>query len=64
MFVRHSSGGKTTVLIIYVDDMILIGNHAEEIQRLKQFLAKEFEIKDLGNINMEVAHSAKGIVVS
>ena len=33
----------------YVDDIIIIGDFIEEIGGLKKTLAKEFEIKDLGN---------------
>ncbi|KAI9162582.1 hypothetical protein LWI28_028704 [Acer negundo] len=68
LFVKHETAGKMAILIVYVDDIILTGNYDEEIQRLKVFLAKEFEIKDLGNLKyflgMEVARSKKGIVVS
>ena len=68
MFVKHTSTGKRAILILYVDDIILTGDHDEEILQLKHFLAKEFEIKDLGNLKyflgMEVARSKKGIVVS
>ena len=53
---------------MYVDDIILIGDHEKELCRLKALLAKEFEIKDLENLKyllgMEVARSKKGIVVS
>lgn len=68
MFVKHSPSGKKAILIVYVDDIILTGDHNEEIQKLKSFLAKEFEIKDLGNLKyflgMEVARSKRGISVS
>ena len=68
LFVKHSPAGKITILIVYVDDIILTGNCDEEIQKLKSFLAKEFEIKDLGNLKyflgMEVGRSKRGIVVS
>ena len=57
-----------TALIVYVDDIVIIGNNDGEIQKLKGFLAKEFEVKDLGNLRyflgMEVARSKKGISVS
>lgn len=33
LFVRHSTSGIITVLIVYVDDMIVTGNSEEEIQR-------------------------------
>lgn len=38
---------KKAILIVYVHGIILIGDHIEEIQRLKEFLPKEFEIKNL-----------------
>lgn len=66
MFYRHSQG-KITILIVYVDDIIVTGDHHEEIERLKQALGKEFEIKDLGTLRyflgMEVARSRTGISV-
>ena len=51
-----------------MDDIILTGDEIVEMDRLKKNLAKEFEIKDLGTLkyflDMEVARSRKGIVVS
>ncbi|XP_028086199.1 uncharacterized protein LOC114287116 [Camellia sinensis] len=65
---KHSLGGKLAIIIVYVDDIILTGDHEEEIGLLKKFLTKEFEIKDLGNLKyflgMEIARSKKGIAVS
>ncbi|RVX22937.1 hypothetical protein CK203_008434 [Vitis vinifera] len=57
-----------TIIIVYVDDIILARDYEEELCKLKNFLAKEFEIKDLGNlkyfIGMEIVRSKKGIAVS
>ena len=39
---------KITALIIYVNDMIVIGNDPAEISSLQQYLAFEFEMKQLG----------------
>ena len=68
MFFKHSKDGRLTVLIVYVDDIILTGDDQKEMERLKTSLATEFEIKDLGSLRyflgMEVARSRKGIVVS
>jgi F0F1-type ATP synthase gamma subunit len=37
MFTKHSSQGKVTPLIVYVDDIVLTGNdNEEETQRLKE----------------------------
>lgn len=50
LFVRFSSDKRISILIVYVDDIILTGDYVEEIERLKHFLSREFEIKELGNL--------------
>lgn len=68
LFMKFYPEGKILILIVYVDDIILIGDEMVEMDRLKKSLASEFEIKDLGSLRyllgMEVAWSRKGIVVS
>ncbi|CAJ2663478.1 unnamed protein product [Trifolium pratense] len=68
LFVKHSKSGGVTVLLVYVDDIIVTGDNEEEQQMLSQHLAKEFEIKTLGKLKyflgIEVAHSKKGIFIS
>jgi hypothetical protein len=53
---------------VYVDDIVLTGNDDWEIQNLKQSLANEFEIKDLGSLKyflgIEVARSKHSIFIS
>ena len=60
--------GKLTVVIVYVDDIIMRRDDYKEIERLEKKLAKEFEIKDLGRLKyllgIEMAHSRKGIFIS
>ena len=67
MFVLKK-GDLITILIVYVDDIILAGNNMSEMTRIKAALNKEFEVKDLGNLKyflgMEVARSRDGICVS
>lgn len=57
-----------TVLIVYVDDIMVTRNDEDEIKHLKGSLAKEFEIKDLGFLRyflgIEVVTSSKGILLS
>lgn len=64
---RHKDG-KSTILIVHANDIILKGNDTVEMTRLKTRLAAEFEIKDLGSlwyfIGMEVARSKIGISVT
>lgn len=60
--------GRITALIVYVDDMVLTGNDVEEMERLQEYLSKEFEMKDLGSLKyflgIEVSRSRKGIFLS
>nr|CAN65787.1 hypothetical protein VITISV_032262 [Vitis vinifera] len=57
---------KLAILIVYVDDIILTGDNLAELERWKNFLAKEFEIKDLGTLRyflgMEFASSKEGLL--
>ena len=59
---------EIAILIIYVDDIILIGDNIIELVRLKKVLANDFKIKDLGTLkhfhSMEFSKSRKGIFVS
>ena len=68
LFLRTSQEEKISLLIVYVDDIILSRNDEEELQKLKKQLAQEFEVKDIGNLKyfleMGVARSRKEIVVS
>jgi hypothetical protein len=50
LFIKHSSQGKVTALIMYVDDIVLTGNDDGEIQNSRHHLANKFEIKDLGSL--------------
>ncbi|XP_019450585.1 PREDICTED: uncharacterized protein LOC109352859 [Lupinus angustifolius] len=57
-----------TVILIYVDDLILGGNDVTEIAHVKHQLHTLFQIKDLGSLKyflgIEVARSSKGITLS
>jgi len=47
LFIKHSTKGKITTLIVYVD-IVLTCNDDGEIHNLNHSFANEFEIKDLG----------------
>ena len=61
-------GSSFTVVLIYVDDILLTGNNLQEMEHLKSVLLKKFRIKDLGNLKyflgLEFSRSKKGIFVS
>ena len=48
-FLKHQQS-NVMELIVYVDDMIITGDDAEEISRLQQQLCTEFEMKNLGRL--------------
>jgi hypothetical protein len=53
------------IIIIYVDDLIIIGDNDADIFDLKKLLKQKFEVKDLGKLryflDIEVIQSPKGI---
>src|ERR1700726_3632095 len=44
-------GDHVIYLLLYVDDMLLVGNDKEIIQDLKTQLSSKFDMKDLGGAN-------------
>jgi len=68
LFFKHSQWGKLTVLLIYVDNIIVIGDDLTERQFLKEKLSIEFEMKYLGQLKyflgIEVAYSEQDIIIS
>uniref|UniRef100_A0A2N9HTM0 Integrase catalytic domain-containing protein n=1 Tax=Fagus sylvatica TaxID=28930 RepID=A0A2N9HTM0_FAGSY len=63
LFFRRSDHG-ITLLLLYVDDMIITGDDVQGIQDLKRFLGQHFEMKDLGPLSyflgLEVSSSSDG----
>lgn len=61
-------GDDITLLIVYVDDMIVTGSNNNEIEKLRSYLSKEFEMKDLGALKyflgIEVSRSKHGLFLS
>ncbi|GJX11008.1 putative RNA-directed DNA polymerase [Tanacetum coccineum] len=45
---QKASGSNVTFLILYVDDIIIMGNHIPSLQSVKDYLGKCFAMKDLG----------------
>ncbi|GJR72520.1 retrotransposon protein, putative, ty1-copia subclass [Tanacetum coccineum] len=45
---QKASGSNVTFLILYVDDIIIMGNHILSLQSVESYLGKCFAIKDLG----------------
>ncbi|GJX11135.1 retrotransposon protein, putative, ty1-copia subclass [Tanacetum coccineum] len=45
---QKASGSNVTFLILYVDDIIIMGSHIVSLQSVKTYLGKCFAMKDLG----------------
>ena len=49
VFTRKFSDDDFIILLLYVDDMLIIGHDSSKIDRLKRELSKSFSMKDLGS---------------
>ncbi|RDX66424.1 Copia protein, partial [Mucuna pruriens] len=68
LFIKHSPNGKLTLLLVYVDDMIVTGDgEIEKLNLNKKKLSTQFEMKELGKLKyflgIEVAYSKQGIFI-
>jgi len=58
-------GSCITILVVYVDDIVITGDDEYEIKNLKERLGKAFEVKNLGPLHyFLIARSSKGIILS
>jgi len=65
---KHSPKGKLTLLLVYVDDVIVARDDEHEKQILKEKLVTKFEMKNLRKLKyflrIKVAYLKKGIFIS
>ncbi|XP_028807214.1 uncharacterized protein LOC114761932 [Neltuma alba] len=66
--VKQAVSTSFTVILVYVDDLVLAGNDIAEINHIKQQLDQAFTIKDLGDLRyflgLELARTKDGIFLS
>ena len=67
LFIHISPRGRT-LLLLYVDDMLITGDDPDHISHVKEYLNKEFQMSDLGPLSyflgIEVLQTQKGIYLS
>ncbi|KAA3481774.1 Retrovirus-related Pol polyprotein from transposon TNT 1-94 [Gossypium australe] len=61
-------GGNTTYMIVYVDDILLMGRSQETIENTVDQLHKQFSLKDLGSpeyfLGIEVQPIGNGFFIN
>ena len=64
---RHG-GGDSVILCLYVDDILIFGTRINVINKVKSFLSKCFDMKDLGEadviLNIKLIKNESGIVLT
>lgn len=56
-----------TVLLVYVDDIVLTGNNDKQISNVKHYLSTQYHIKELGSLKflgLEIAQFSSGICLN
>ena len=48
VYFKQFHSEKFIILLLYVDDMLIIGQDIAQIRKLKEELAESFDMKDLG----------------
>ena len=68
IFYHHTSSRQCIYLFVYVDDIVIIGNDQDGVQKLKQHLFNHFQTKYLGKfkyfLGIEIAQSNSNVVMS
>lgn len=54
LFVKQPNDGKKSILIVYVDDMVIIGDDIKEITNLKRLLKSDSRLKTLRNFSISL----------
>jgi len=66
-FFSKQQGQSIVLLVVYMNDIVVIGNNLEEVTTLKAFLDDKFKFGDLGELNyflgMKIIKVPNGIVL-
>ena len=50
VFMKKFSDDDFIILLLYIDDMLIVGHDVRKIEKLKRELSKSFAMKDLGSV--------------
>ncbi|GJY62115.1 zinc finger, CCHC-type containing protein [Tanacetum coccineum] len=51
------ASGKGVIICLYVDDMLIFGTDQDQVNKTKEFLSSNFDIKDLGEAELEYSRA-------
>jgi hypothetical protein len=67
VYYQHG-GGQSIILCLYVDDILIFGTNIDIVNKVKSFLSKSFDLKDLGEadviLNIKLIKEDTGITLS
>ncbi|XP_047249867.1 uncharacterized mitochondrial protein AtMg00810-like [Capsicum annuum] len=67
-FFTKLSGSSLTIVVVYVDDILVTGDDLSKIFALKKFLDDQFKIKDLGvahyYLGLQIINQPQGLLVN
>ncbi|KAK0598554.1 hypothetical protein LWI29_035807 [Acer saccharum] len=61
---KRIKGDKLVFLILYVDDILLIGNDVGVLTSVKEWLAKQFDMKDLGEASFILGFNRNLVLIT
>lgn len=69
LYVRHSvENGQTVLILVYVDDLLLVGHSKSALQRVREELKKGYQISELGDVSaylgLQVTRDRKAMTLS
>ena len=69
LFFQHSRTRGVTILIVYLDNIIIIGNNKDEARRLEDHLLKHFEAKrswtfEIFFLGIEISKSSRALLLT
>lgn len=63
IYIQRFPNGNFIILLLYVENMLIVGQDVDMIQKLKRELSKMFDMKDLGNakriLRMKIIRDSK-----
>ena len=52
VYVKKFDDNECVILCLYVDNILIFGNNMHSINDVKSFLSRNFDMKDLGPVNV------------